>query len=385
MQPASNFEEFASVLREFMRVSLPSRQSCRQGLDTTFNRLAVGLFRLQLSRNPVYRTLCQSRGLRPVKVTHWSEIPSLPTAAFKDVEVSCLSPEARTNIFHSSGTTEQQPSRHFHDPLSLNIYEASLWPWFEQHLIPDLNRANDLPPLLLCLTPSSGELPHSSLGHMFATIAGNYKWQEAMFVGRLTAEAAWAVNAQAAVTALKRATEGKRAVVILGTAFSYVHLLDHFRDLGLRFQLPPGSRAMETGGYKGRSRTLTRAELHALITEMLGICANNIVCEYGMTELSSQAYDRVAAGNLEPKNPPSSVRAFHFPPWARAQIISPETGREVSEGETGLIRVFDLANVHSVLAIQTEDLGIRRGNGFELIGRAKLAEPRGCSLAYGNK
>ena len=75
-----------------------------------------------------------------------------------------------------------------------------------------------------------------------------------------------------------------------------------------------------------------------------------------------------------------SSRHFHFPPWARVQIISPETGREVADGETGLIRIFDLANVFSVAAIQTEDLGIRRGDGFELIGRAQLAEPRGCSL-----
>jgi hypothetical protein len=73
-------------------------------------------------------------------------------------------------------------------------------------------------------------------------------------------------------------------------------------------------------------------------------------------------------------------RVFHFPPWARAQVISPETGREAGEGETGLIRVFDLANVYSVMAIQTEDLGVRRGDGFELLGRAALAEPRGCSL-----
>ncbi len=62
------------------------------------------------------------------------------------------------------------------------------------------------------------------------------------------------------------------------------------------------------------------------------------------------------------------------------QIISPETGREVTDGKTGLIRVFDLANVFSVMAIQTEDLGIRRENGFELLGRAAQAEPRGCSL-----
>ena len=62
------------------------------------------------------------------------------------------------------------------------------------------------------------------------------------------------------------------------------------------------------------------------------------------------------------------------------QIISPETGRAVGEGETGLIRVADLANVYSVMAIQTEDLGTRCRDGFGLAGRATLAEPRGCSL-----
>jgi hypothetical protein len=74
------------------------------------------------------------------------------------------------------------------------------------------------------------------------------------------------------------------------------------------------------------------------------------------------------------------TRHFCFPPWARVQIISPETNREVADGETGLTRVFDLANVFSVMAIQTEDLGIRHGKGFELLGRAQFAEPRGCSL-----
>ena len=131
---------------------------------------------------------------------------------------------------------------------------------------------------------------------------------------------------------------------------------------------------METGGYKNRSRSMPKAELHALITERLGVPPENIICEYGMSELSSQAYD----SGVRSQN--SGVREFQFPPWARVQIISPETGREVADGETGLIRIFDLANVFSVAAIQTEDLGIRRGDGFELIGRAQLAEPRGCSL-----
>jgi hypothetical protein len=155
-----------------------------------------------------------------------------------------------------------------------------------------------------------------------------------------------------------------------------VHLVDYLAAKDLIFNLPAGSLIMETGGYKNRSRTLPKDELHALITERLGVPLENIICEYGMSELSSQAYDSEIY-------PPASIlhpRVFRFPPWARVQIISPETGREVAEGETGLIRVFDLANVFSVAAIQTEDLGVRRSDGFELVGRAQLAEPRGCSL-----
>jgi hypothetical protein len=61
-------------------------------------------------------------------------------------------------------------------------------------------------------------------------------------------------------------------------------------------------------------------------------------------------------------------------------VVSPDSGREVADGERGRLRLFDLANVWSVLAVQTEDVAIRRGDGFELLGRAAAAEPRGCSL-----
>jgi hypothetical protein len=156
-------------------------------------------------------------------------------------------------------------------------------------------------------------------------------------------------------------------LLILGTAFSFVHLLDYLRENDMRFQLHERSRVMETGGYKGRSRMMPKEQLHALICDRLGVKQSQIGCEYGMRELSSQGYD-------------ASSGYFQFPWWTRVQIISPETGHSVSEGKTGLVRVFDLANVFSVMAIQTEDLAISRGERFELVGRAHLAEARGCSL-----
>ena len=200
-------------------------------------------------------------------------------------------------------------------------------------------------------------------------------------MGKIAADGSWTLDFAAAVAALspQAPSLAPRPLLLLGTAFSFVNLLDWLAERSLSFQLPFGSRVMETGGYKNRSRSMPKTELHQLITERLGVPSSHIICEYGMSELSSQAYDdvtsgewRVASNSRFSRHPSPVTRHFRFPPWARAQIISPETGREVADGETGLIRVFDLANVFSVMAIQTEDLGIRRDEHFELIGRAQL-------------
>lgn len=382
----SELSNFAARLREFIASSIPvgddagGRFSISDLTDApspgtrpvaAFNCLALELFALQFKNNSGYRKICEARCITPLTVWDWSQIPAVPTAAFKELELTCLSPAERTHVFHSSGTTGQRPSRHFHHASSLAVYEASLWPW----LAKNLRLAND-GLRFLSLTPPAAQVPHSSLVHMFDFARQKLGAAASAFVGRVGADGAWTVDFDATRAALT--LDDARPLLVLGTAFAFVHLLEAMSARKARFQLPPNSRVMETGGYKGRSRALPKAELHALITESLGVTAPHIVCEYGMSELSSQAYDselRRAEGGGRKQS-----RAFHFPPWTRVQVVSPETGCEVSEGETGLLRVFDLANVFSVLAIQTEDLAVRRGEGFELIGRAQLADPRGCSL-----
>jgi hypothetical protein len=369
----SDLSIFATRVADYIAICASDLSSEHHGhpefqshADIEFNGMALMLFTLQFDRNPAYRKLCDARKITPENVTHWQQIPAVPTAAFKELELTSLPADKRTHVFHSSGTTGQTPSRHFHSAESLAIYEASLLAWFRFHILPKKN--------LAILTPPPIAAPNSSLVHMFETIRRNFDAPESGFLGMLAEDRSWTLNFESTLAALENASRSGEPIVVLGTAFSFVHLLDYLAEKNLRLKLPAGSRAMETGGYKNRSRVLPKAELHALITDRLGIPPSHTLCEYGMSELSSQAYDAAnrqsAIGN----------RQFFFPPWARAQIISPETGREVRDGETGLLRIFDLANVFSVLAIQTEDLAIRRGDGFELIGRAEQAEPRGCSL-----
>jgi hypothetical protein len=387
-----NFDSFIVRLNNFIPKSLSMGKETR--LDA-FNDLASELFALQFAQNPVYRNFCERRGIIPGRLGHWSNIPSVPTSVFKDNDLSCLEPEERTSVFHSSGTTEQRPSRHFHNEGSLRIYEKSLLNWFRFNLYPNHLRAKtrdessiipyalNLAPWaddgpLVVLTPNPTDAPHSSLVHMFDTIRQATKQPSTAYYGKVNAEGAWQLDFERLVEALKAIAIDNKPCLIFGTAFSFVHLLDQFEEHDLRIRLPTGSRVLETGGYKGRSRWMEKNELYVWMEKKLGIDQYNIVGEYGMSELSSQAYSLHHACDIQ--SPALPKDTFQFPPWAQVQVISPETGIEVSEGETGLVRVFDLANTYSVMAIQTEDLAIRRANGFELLGRSKTAEPRGCSL-----
>jgi hypothetical protein len=400
-----SFADFNARLREFIRASSalspqPSSMDFKSMSPTEqFEQLTIALFRLQFTHNAAYRKLVEARGITLEKVVSWTDIPAAPTSAFKELELTSLAPVERTTVFFSSGTTEQRRSRHFHSAESLALYEASLSPWFERYLLADVNDLVEeqlLGPLdklpFLALTPPPAAAPSSSLVHMFDTVRREFGARDSQFVGKLDASGAWTLDLDTALFAIRKSMCANRPLVLLGTAFNFVHLLDHFAANNMRYKLARGSRVLETGGYKGQSREVPKAELHALITKHLGIPPQNIVTEYGMSELSSQAYDGVAGEAQSPKSnvqgaaarslthPLTHSPVFDFPPWCRAQVISPETGREVSEGETGLLRIFDLANVRSVLAIQTEDLAVKRSDGFELIGRAMLAEPRGCSL-----
>jgi hypothetical protein len=362
---------FAADLRSFIRHSTAGSR----GSEAAFNELALRLFRLQHRHLPVFQAWCDRRGATPGAVGSWTEIPAVPTSAFKDLELTAIPLADRVAVFHSSGTTGTMPSRHVHSAESLALYEASLGPWFRRNILeaPDAaldEFADEVAPsaggiAFLSLTPPAASVPHSSLVHMLGRVVRDQGASDSVFGGRVGADG-WELDLDRILFALRRSICANRPVALLGTAFNFVHLLDHLAANNIRYRLAAGSRVMETGGYKGRSRVVPREELHALIAARLGIPRSRIVTEYGMSELSSQAYD---LGD-----------GLRFPPWARVRIIDPETGREAPDGEPGIVRVVDLANVWSVMSVETGDLGVLHGDALTLAGRAAAAEPRGCSL-----
>ncbi|MBX3744677.1 MAG: hypothetical protein KF833_05160 [Verrucomicrobiae bacterium] len=368
-------------IKAFAQALLPHLQSVPASLD--FEAMALGLFRLQFDRNPAYRRLCLADGVQPDHVPSWDAIPAVPTVAFKEMAMTSLPEADRTHWFLSSGTTRQESSRHYHHADSLSLYEAAATAWFTPHLMGGL--AAPLPSRqrfhFLSLTPSPDQAPHSSLVHMIARVAPEHRAGPTRFLGTLASDGSWELDPSRCHDALREYDASANPVLVLGTAFHFVHWLEAGPPRGVPPSLPPGSRVMETGGYKGRSRVLDKAALHQAISELTGIPPSHIVSEYGMSELSSQAYDHAVPEPGQPDpGPPPNQRSLRFPPWVRIRVISPEHGREVAPGEIGRLRIWDLANVWSVMAIQTDDLAVRTADGFRLAGRAPAAPPRGCSL-----
>jgi hypothetical protein len=336
--------------------------------EERFNMLALQLFAYQFERNAPYRLLCQRRGTTPETVTHWSQIPPVPSQAFKLLDLACEPLEQAQAVFLSSGTARGEQTRSRHFVFNLRLYETSVLRWFEPHLLPERH-----PMPIAILFPPPDELPHSSLGHMLATIAN--KWnlgaqEDCWFIrdGKLLAEelAVW----------LRRAEAEGIFVMLLGTSFSFVHFLDWCEQNGVAFRLPEKSRLMDTGGFKGRSREVPRDELYCAYEKIFGVPSEWCVNEYGMAELSSQFYDGVVGAPYRH----DGWRVHLPPPWVRTKVLHPDTLQEVGEGERGLLCHYDLANRGSVMAVLTEDVGVKVGDGFILLGRATGSELRGCSV-----
>ncbi len=352
--------EIERELLHWMRVE-PDRHD-----PDRFERLALALFAHQFEHCEPYGRFASGRGARPSQVTTWREIPPVPTGAFKELTLRSFPALATKHVFRTSGTSTEKRGQLFLD--TLDLYEASLLPSFETGVLPELIGTRGRMPIL-ALAPSPAEAEDSSLSHMFGVVLRE----------RGAAGSAFFVRSERLeLASLALALEGfiadGTALALCGTAFAFVHLLEAMERAGRRLLLPAGSRIMETGGFKGRAREQTRAELYAALHARLGVAPERIVNQYGMTELGSQFYDSVLVQ-------PSAPRHKLAPPWTRVRVVDPVSGWDVGLGEIGVIQLVDLANTGSVLAVQTADLGRELPGGFEVLGRSPGAEARGCSIA----
>lgn len=312
-----------------------------------FHSIALELFHDQYRSNSIYREFARLNNRSPENVKSPEDIPFLPVTLFKYHEiVSCRPYGDRAIKFISSGTTGSIPSVHLMTDISL--YERSFTTCFE-HFFGDITRYD-----IFALLPSYYENKSSSLIYMIDKLIRSTGSEAGGFYNRDH------VSLQADLEASEKS--GRKSILI-GVSFA---LLDIAKDLKKEY---PNIIIIETGGMKGRRKEMVREELHSSLKASFGV--EKIVSEYGMTELSSQAW-AIDKG------------VFYTPPWMNivvTEINDPFSC--IATGKTGLINIIDLANINSCAFIATQDLGRKAlDGGFEVLGRSDDSEQRGCNLIY---
>jgi phenylacetate-coenzyme A ligase PaaK-like adenylate-forming protein len=312
--------------------------------EHNFNEIVLQMFHDQVKHVIPYQEFVKFIGINPEEVNRVEEIPFLPTGLFKS-HIIHRNPAQATSFFASSGTTGQTPSKHWHTEEDLSRYKTTVKLGFERFF-------GSLEGLsILALLPSYAERQNASLVHMVQ------HWMEesghqtcGFFLNQLD-------------QLHNQLIENEKAevkTVLIGVSFALL-------DFAETFPFPlKNTLLLETGGMKGRREEITRNQLHSILKNAFH-CP--IYSEYGMTELSSQAY--TTGGNR-----------FSLPPWLGAYVQKEDNplGPKIKTGK-GRLCLVDLANVNSCAFISTSDIGHLHEDGtFEVLGRLDYSDIRGCNL-----
>ncbi|KIL42255.1 hypothetical protein SD70_01575 [Gordoniibacillus kamchatkensis] len=331
--------------------------------ERDFGALALQLFAFQCEHNAAYRNYAKIKRKLPGQLHSWREIPPMPIQGFKRSALSCEPPEEALAVFTTSGTTNPElRGRQYHP--TFDVWDASMRTGFRRFVMGSVPRLRTL-----VISPAEDLNANSSLSR--------YLSQAIRFFGTDGSGTYFRHDGLAAdelIAGLQDCERSGEPVLLLGATFAYVPLLDRLQELDVRFRLAPGSRILDTGGFKGQSREVPMDWLYGQFEERFGVPRSGCVNMYGMTELCSQYYDDTLASGK-----PTTLK--RGPAWLRPLVLDPHTLLPAPDGQVGVLAHIDLANWNSCVAILTEDLGVMRDGGFELLGRIGGAEARGCSLA----
>jgi hypothetical protein len=360
-----------SVPKEVLDLDEKILSYIRRGTDhqdsEEFNRLALQVFDLQFRYISLYRRYCEKRGITSEDVSSWDQIPALPTDAFKVMELAML-PSETARTFMTSGTTRPEERGKVHyDEGGLSLMDATIYEAASAFLFPDRVKTT-----ILIIAPPPDIVPQMIMAYGMNRLKEYFGSAQSRF---LIGKEGFDINVL--IDELRRSETEGVPITICGGSFGFVNFFDACRERNWRFILPPGSRILDAGGFKGRSREVKRDEFVSDCEQFLGIAKDYCVNLLGMTEISSQFYDNILRNAFKGINLP---RAKINPPWTRTLVVDPDTLEPLPAGKTGLLRHLDLANRGHILTVQTDDLGRMTPEGFEIYGRMKEGEARGCSL-----
>jgi hypothetical protein len=352
----SEREQLASRIRSMFAAGV-------EGDRAPFDQLALDIFAYQYRNNAPYRAYCDAIGTQPDNACHWSDIPAFPTDSFKSELVTSFPFDEAVMANLTSGTTAIVRGQIFRDEIGRELVLDANRIMTGAYLFPDFAKGQRCRVLILAPSPAMAPSMGMAVGmdetrKLFGTADSRFLLSHS------------GIDVTALVEALAQSEQSGVPVAMIGSTSAFVFFFNACKKRGTSFHLPAGSRIGDGGGYRGRFGEVTQEDYLRLAYEVLGIPASHCVNVLGMAESSTGYFDDTLRRAVKCNVPGKRMRPN--PPWVRTLAVSTGDLRPLPPGEVGLLRHYDVANLPTVLAVQTDNLGYTDETGnFQIVGRAQ--------------
>lgn len=347
---------------------LPAYEWGREEKRAFLTRELGDLTRLHAAGCPEYARLMDAFGADADAARSFEELPFLPVRLFKEYALKSVPEENLYRTMTSSGTTGQQVSRIFLDRETSALQSKVL-----SRIVGEFLGKQRLPMIILdtsAVIKNRAMFSARGAGILGFSLFGRdkmYALDEEMKLDVV------------GLRAFLEKHEGETIFLFGFTFMIWQHFCAELRRLDFHPDLSRGV-LIHGGGWKKLADQHITAERFK--QELLETCGLTRVHDYyGMVEQTGTIYMECECGHL------------HAPVWSDITIRRPGDFSVADVGETGLIQVSSvLPRSYPGHLLLTEDEGRilgeddcpcgRKGKYFEVLGRVKRAEVRGCSDTY---
>jgi phenylacetate-coenzyme A ligase PaaK-like adenylate-forming protein len=326
------------------------------------------LTKRHITNCPEYAAMMRSVGFDADRCKSYYDIPFLPVSLFKELELKSIPQEDVFKVITSSGTTGQAVSKIYLDKETAGVQQKVL-----VKIVSEFTGSTRMPMLIIdspSVIKNRDMFSARGAGILGFSIFGTDK--------------VYALNDDMeidipAVEAFLEKHKGKKLMLFGFTFMVWLHFYKELFRLDNKPDLRNGVLIHGGGWKKLISEAVSKDEFKMRLTDVCGIC--DIHDYYGMVEQTGCIYMECECGHLH-------ASVFSDVITRRHTDFSP-----CAVGEPGIVQVVSvLPESYPGHSLLTEDEGViigeddcpcgRKGKYFNINGRLKLAEIRGCSDTY---
>ncbi len=345
---------------------LPAYEWGHEEKSAFLTRELTELTRFHARSCPEYARVLSALGAK--EEGSFEELPFLPVRLFKEYPLKSVPEDRLHKTMTSSGTTGQQVSRIFLDRETSTLQSKVL-----SRIVGEFLGQKRLPMIILdtsAVIKNRAMFSARGAGILGFSLFGRDK------IYALDEEMRLDVDA---LKAFLEKHEGEDIFLFGFTFMIWQHFCAELRRVGYRPDLGRGVLIHGGGWKKLADQHITAARFKQELFDTCGL--TRVHDYYGMVEQTGTIYMECECGHL------------HAPVWSDVTIRRASDFSVADVGEAGLIQVSSvLPRSYPGHLLLTEDEGRilgeddcpcgRKGKYFEVLGRVKRAETRGCSDTY---